>query len=349
MVANIAQTEGIAHFASAREHAWHRLGQVLPDAMTAEQALDAAHLSGWNVRKVPEYAHVPAEMDETGVREPVQLETGKFSTIRTNPINGQVEVLGGGLGAGYTVIQNEEHADLLNTLVDESGAVFETAGALGTGSTVFLSMKLPQHIEIVGHEGIDTTNLYIVAANSHDGSSAFRLMVTPVRVVCQNTLSYASSRAKSKFSIRHSSGAGKNLQVVREALGFTFSYVEDFTAQAQRLADREMSTSKATEVVRDVLGFPTDLSAISAQTDRTRTSQTDKVNSIIKLWTDADTNANLRGTAYGLYNAVVEYADHFMPVQGKGDAADLRAARTVSPVGVGAVKERTFTKLLATV
>ena len=142
MVANISQTGNIAHFASARQHAWHRLGTVLPDAMTAEQALAAAHLAGWDVRKVPEFAHVPATLTEDGVQEAVTLETGKFSTIRTNPITSQPEVLGGGLGPNYTVIQNEAHA------------------------------------------------------------------VTPVRVVCQNTLSAALHTAKNRFSIRHTSGAG---------------------------------------------------------------------------------------------------------------------------------------------
>lgn len=347
MVANISQTGDIAHFATARQHAWHRLGQVLPDAMTAEQALEAAHLAGWDVRKVPEFAHVPATITEDGVQEAVSLETGKFSTIRTNPITGQPEVLGGGLGPNYTVIQNEAHAELLNTLVDESGAHFETAGALGNGATVFLSMKLPQHIDIQGHDGMDTTDLYLVASNSHDGTSAFRLMVTPVRVVCQNTLSAALRSSKNRFSIRHTSGAGKNLQIVREALGMTFRYVEDFTTQAQFLADRDLDVPKAESIVRDVFGFPQGVDAITKQSERSQTIQAKRVSAITRLWTDAGTNQNLRGTAYGLYNAVVEYMDHFAPVQGAD--GDLARAQRVAAGDVTRVKDTAFEKVLAAV
>src|SRR5687768_9878701 len=117
-------TNGIASFATAREHAWHRLGQVLPGGMTAQQALDAAHLSGWNVRKLPLLITGEDETVDDAIEVP-----DKYATVRTNPITGKVEYLGV-VGTDFTPIQNEAHADLMNALVDESGAHFETAGAL---------------------------------------------------------------------------------------------------------------------------------------------------------------------------------------------------------------------------
>ncbi|QKY79913.1 hypothetical protein PQD13_gp01 [Gordonia phage Clawz] len=337
---NIHQADGIASFASAREHAWHRLGVTLPDAMTAEEALNAAHLAGWNVRKVPEYAHLEPTITDDGVTPGVQLETGRFSTIRTNPVNGADELLGSGLGSGYTVIQNEEHADLLNTLIDESGAHFETAGALGNGSTVFLSMKMPRDLQIVGHEGIDTTNLYVVAQNSHDGTSAFRLMVTPVRVVCANTLRAAFGNKLSSFSIRHTTNAKQNIQLAREALGLTWAYADEFEKAAARMIEVEINKQQAVDTVRSVMKY-TD----KGVTDRIKRSQEERTSEIITLWTSADTQKNLRGTAYGLYNAFAEWVDHFAPVYGEADNESVRASRVAKGGEASRIKEAAWREL----
>lgn len=336
----ISITEGTAHFASAREHAWHRLGVTLPDAMTAEEALSAAHLAGWNVRKMPEYAHLDPKITESGVTPGEMLATGKFSTIRTNPVNGLDELLGSGLGSGYTVIQNEEHADLLNTLLDESKGKFETAGALGNGSTVFLSMKMPRDLQIVGHEGIDTTNLYVVAQNSHDGSSAFRLMVTPVRVVCANTLRAALGRQVSSFSIRHTTNAKQNIQLAREALGMTWRYADEFEKAAQAMIEREVTRDIAVDAVRSVMRY-TD----KGVTDRIKKTQEERTSEIITLWTSADTQKNLRGTAYGLYNAFAEWVDHFAPVYGESDNESVRAQRVAKGGEAARIKEAAWREL----
>lgn len=337
---DIHQTEGVASFASAREHAWHRLGVVLPEEMTAEQALSAAHLAGWDVRKMPEYAHLDPTITEYGVTPGLQLETGKFSTVRTNPVNGAPEVLGAGLGSGYTVIQNEEHADLLNTLLDESKGKFETAGALGNGSTVFLTMKMPRDLQIIGHEGVDTTKLYVVAQNSHDGSSAFRLMVTPVRVVCANTLRAAFGAQMASFSIRHTTNAKQNIQLAREALGLTWRYADEFELAAQKMIEHELTRADAVDTVRSVMRY-TDKGA----TDRIKKTQDERTSEIITLWTSADTQKNLRGTAYGLYNAFAEWVDHFAPVYGEADNEQVRALRVAKGGEASRIKEAAWREL----
>lgn len=108
----------------ARQDAWHRLGTTLAGhAFTAEEAMRLGHLGGWNVRKVPLTANV---MDEDGV---TTLDVPAFATVRTNPFTHAPEALGV-VGSGYLPLQNEEHAEFLNLLADQSGAVFDTAGSL---------------------------------------------------------------------------------------------------------------------------------------------------------------------------------------------------------------------------
>lgn len=332
-------TNGVASFASAREHAWHRLGQVVDDVMTAEQALANAHLAGWNVRKLP--LQIPQEpvLTEYGVTTPDPIDVpDRFATVRTNPVTGSTDYLGV-VGNGYTVLQNEEHCEMLNTLVDESGAHFETAGALRGGRQTFVSMKLPRHMSLRGHDGEDTTELYLVGLNSHDGSSAFRLLVTPIRVVCANTQAAALGNAKAQFSIRHTSGAKGAIAEARQALGLTFRYMEEFERQAQALIDREVTEAQATVVLKKVFKFD------ESATDRTKNNQEERIGKVMDLWRFADTNANIRGTAYGLYSSVTEYLDHFAPTWGNADAGLQRAERVARGTDVTRMKEQAFTLL----
>src|SRR6476659_1594702 len=137
---------GSASFVSAREHAWHRLGTVLPEQFDAAQAMQYAKLGGWNVRKEPLTTTVITGDGVSTLSVPDQ-----FASVRTNPVTGRPDVLGV-VGRGYTPIQNEAHARILDLLVDESGAHFETAGSLRGGRQVFLTMRMPESMRIGGHD-----------------------------------------------------------------------------------------------------------------------------------------------------------------------------------------------------
>jgi hypothetical protein len=162
-------TNGIASFA-ARTDAWHRLGQIVGHAMTAEEALAAAHLSGWNVRKTALVVPQEPVITDNGVTTPAPLPVDDhYATVRTNPITGNIDVLGV-VGSKYEPVQNEESCALLNALTDESGAVFETAGALRGGREIFVTMRLPESMTFDGIDGSkDRTDFMLAALNSHDG------------------------------------------------------------------------------------------------------------------------------------------------------------------------------------
>ena len=136
-------TNGVASFA-ARTDAWHRLGQTVGHSMTAEEALASAQLSGWSVHKRRLVIPLEPVITDNGVTTPAPLPVADhFATVRTNPITGKIDVLGV-VGSKYEPVQNEESCALLNALTDESGAVFETAGALRGGRETFVTMRLPE-------------------------------------------------------------------------------------------------------------------------------------------------------------------------------------------------------------
>ncbi|WP_406511025.1 DUF945 domain-containing protein [Streptomyces sp. NBC_00161] len=321
-------SDGTAAFASARESAWHNLGTVTTSAMTAEEAMRLAALDSWNVRLVGLHA---TEMTAEGT---TLLDVPNHrASVRTQPKTGRPETLGV-VGPDYTPMQNEEHAEFLNHLVDESGAHFETAGSLKGGRQVFLTMKLPQTMTIGRDDAVD---LYIAAFNSHDGSTAFRIVVTPVRVVCANTLRAALRNTRSSYTVRHTSGARARVAQARQALGLTFRYAEEFEKAAQRMLDVEMSTPGLRKIVDEL--WPLE----GSDSARKKTNRDTRWASIRNLFEQADTQAGIRGTAWAGYNAITEYANHVAPARGADPAAKaaVRAERVITGTADD-VMERAF-------
>ena len=186
--------DGSTAFVSARQHAWHRLGTVLPAEFSAAQAMEHARLGWWNVRKEHLQAVVVTDEGVSKIDVP-----DHYASVRTNPVTGGPEVLGV-VGEHYVPVQNEDLCDLLDALVDEGGAHFETAGSLRGGRQVFVSMKFPAGVRI---GGVDAVNLYLCALSSHDGSRALTALATPIRVVCANTQAAALHNHRASFTIRH--------------------------------------------------------------------------------------------------------------------------------------------------
>jgi phage/plasmid-like protein (TIGR03299 family) len=325
---NAAGTE--AAFFSARETPWHRLGTVTEGAVTAEDALRLAHLD-WEVTKEPLTATI---LTEDGV-ESVEVP-GKFATVRQNPFTGRHEALGV-VGSAYTVVQNADNADFLNALVDESGAHFETAGSLNDGRTVFVTMKAPESMMIAGRDAVD---LYLVATNSHDGSSTFKIAATPTRVVCANTLRAGLQSARATFSTRHTSGAQSRIDEAHKALGVMWNYGKVFEAEATRLAETRLTTATFNEIVAGLFPEGKD------ETDRVKKSREQAIGQVGFLYREAPTQDGFHGTAWGAYNALTEYADWAWPIRGDKDGS-ARAERVATGGWVDTFKQNAWTALAA--
>jgi hypothetical protein len=90
-------------------------------------------------------------LTEEGV---TSLDVPGYATVRTNPFTHRPEALGV-VGSGYLPLQNEEHAEFLNLLADQSGAIFDTAGSLRGGRQVFVTMRLPESLKVGGTDRVD--------------------------------------------------------------------------------------------------------------------------------------------------------------------------------------------------
>lgn len=311
MAANIEQfADGTSAFFSAREVAWHKLGTVTDGALNAADALKTAQLDSL-VKVSDESIYTKVDGEE------IRLDK-KFLTYRNHPKKGLTAL--GVVGSRYTPIQNLEAFEFLNHIADETGAVFETAGSLGNGERVFMTMKFPESM-MVG--GVDTINNYIMAVNSHDGSSAFIVAVTPIRAVCTNTVRLALAQAKSKVSLKHTSGATAKVQQARETLGVVFRYQDEFEKEVNEMLSIKITDKQYTEFVKALVPEP----KMKDPSDRMVNSVEKKRGELMALW-KAPTQQNVAGTAWAAYNAVAEWSDWVKPIRSsKEDKDDLRSER----------------------
>lgn len=308
MVANIKTQDGVEFAAYARQPAWHLLGQVKADGqMSVDEALELASLSDWNVQKEPIYT-------ADGLVVP-----GRNATVAT--ILGKRVVLGD-VGDRYVVFQTEEHATFLNTLVHEAGAHVETAGALGRGERVFISLRLPESVSIGGQSG-DKVDTYLGALNAFDASQPFTVVTTPIRWECQNMINYSLSKATNRFTIRHT-GAGLKGAVAEahRVLGLIHKYNEAFEQEAEKLVQVSMTSESFEEMIAAEYGYAGENMAAAERAD-------ERLGQMMTLFDKAGTNANIRETAWAGFNAIVEYFDWFSATTAEDEDAK-RAEKSLS-------------------
>ena len=284
---------------SARENALHCLGTALhPRTRTANQAMQQAKLTEWNLRKYPVYT----EVEDNQLTIP-----GRCAVVRDSPmIAGMVEIMGE-VNEGYTIIQNEDLEPLLDTLAEESGSTFVTAGELDGGRRVFVTLKLPG-VAKVG--GVDVVDNYITVLSGHDGETSTSLMITPVQVRSASTLNLSFQQANYVLKVKHTRGAHKILAAqAREALEFSFNYLDHFQETADRLIERELTQSRFEQLITSNFGAP------KGASPSTITRTQNKLDQMAELFSDSYSLAGVGETAWAGLSALTEWHDHYSPVR----------------------------------
>ena len=249
MAHNLEQFGADVAFALRGEPAWHGLANVLFDEdahVTTNDMLSAAHLANWNVR-----------LEDVAVPAGYRTVSDSFMVVRDNPFDKGVDVLSI-VGDRYKVYQNEELFAFGDNLTD-GGAQWESAGSIKNGRQVFGSLVVPREFILDPQGANDKTKTYLLVTSSHDGSAAIQAAITPVRVVCQNTLNMALSGTKQTFKVRHTQKADGRVAEAQRVLGLTNTHMDAFEALAQDLFATSITNQKFGEIV-DAL-YPLDADA----------------------------------------------------------------------------------------
>jgi phage/plasmid-like protein (TIGR03299 family) len=296
MAHDINEVNGKASMFYFGDVPWHGLGQKLEKPATAAEALIAANLD-YTVEKRALYV--------MGTDKKMQVVKSRSAIIRTDTH----DVLGT-VGRKYTPIQNRDAFAFFDPLVDKDEAIYHTAGALGSGERIWILAKLPGYVKVNGKDLVDK---YLLLYNTHDGTSTIRVKLTPIRVVCNNTLSCALTGSEQEVHIRHTANAQVRLDEAHKVLGLA----NDLYKQLDEIFSG-MVLKKITNA--ELLAYVTALIPDNPNADKsTRTEHIRE--GVLELVENGKGNAPYRGKLWGAYNGVVEYVDY---ARGKSKAAEKR-------------------------
>jgi phage/plasmid-like protein (TIGR03299 family) len=321
MAHNLETNGNEVAFALRGTPAWHNLANRIfsqDEEVSTQLMLDEAKLSNWDVRLSPVAEHIPSEWNDS---------SGAQYVIRNNPFGNGTDVLSV-VGSRYKVVQNEDLFSFADNILDgDSRCAWESAGSLKAGKVVFGSLTVPREMVLDPQGANDKTKLYLIVWTSHDGSVAVQAAITPVRVVCQNTLNLAMKSAKQSFKIRHTQTAEGKIQIARETLGLTLGYFDEFEKSAQELFKQEITDKQFQDIVKTIYPKPEkDASKLAI------TKWDNKVILLNDLYHNSPTNANIKGTKWGAFNALTERLDYFRSTRKSNSESKWASASGFDPI-----------------
>ena len=278
---------------------WHGIGEVISGTLSSAEAIKLAKLD-WDVVPMPIY-------DEIG-REIPGYKVNRRSSDNKNL---------GVVTDRYKIVQNREAFEFTDALLGE-GVQYETAGSLDSGKRVWMLAKMEG--TTIAEEQVDP---YLVFTNSHDGKGAIRVAAVPVRVVCQNTLNLALSRASRHWSCIHKGDIKSKLDEARYTLSNAKAYMEALEEEFGELKLKNVTDKQVRDMTDKLLelefadlfkkavkaGKVVDLKEHLKQ-QKYEEKINRKRNDILDIYYD---KPDLRGTehsAFRFVNAVSDYATH---------------------------------------
>ena len=303
--------------------AWIKAG-VAVEASSAAEVANQAGLN-WTVSlsemHTSEFMHVPKK------QAVVKKDGGQQSVI-------------GVVGSKYKVFQNSEVFGCLDALIDSGEARYAAAGEYDGGAKVWMLMSLPKEMEIQG----DPQAAFLLAQTSHDGSSS--VVVRPIieRLFCANQINRIF-RAKNKahtYTLRHTQNALLSVSGMRNLLDLTYTNIDEYSNLANHLMQREADINRATAYFKRVWALPTKienapLHLLSKGEKNAKSRALNARQKAFAIYSDSPTQENIRNTEFGLWQSVVEYADHhsqkdasIATLAGRNDGIKLRALELLS-------------------
>ena len=204
----------------------------------------------------------------------------------------------------YKIVQNEEAFSFTDALLGE-GVKYETAGSIANGKIVWMLARMPQRYIISG----DAIEPYLVFSNTHDGSGAIRVAMTPIRVVCQNTLNLALSGAQRSWSARHTSNVLNRLDEARETLQLADKYMNRLGKAIDELNQKKLSDKKVISMIEELYPVSEDMKEMQKK-NNLKQQETLKA-----CYFDAPDLQEVGKNGYRFMNAVSDMSYHAKPLR----------------------------------
>lgn len=279
---------------------WHGLGTKVIEAPDSEGALIAAGLN-WNVVQEPIYTREEEMID--GYRANVRDSDRRVLGVVTDR---------------YKIVQNREAFAFTDELLGE-GVRYETAGSLQGGRRVWLLAHMP-HEYIISGERISP---YLLFSNAHDGSGTIKVALTPIRVVCQNTLNLALNTAKRSWSMNHTGDIRGKMKEAKDTLFMAETYMDELGKEFESLRKKKLTDKQVMDYIEILL--PVEDGSTPQQIRNMKRLQED----MKRRYFDAPDLQDVGNNAYRFINAVSDFATHSKPLRKTANYKENLFARTV--------------------
>ncbi len=299
----------------ARYTPWKDQGETVTGATTSEQAMQ---LAGLNWRVEPKKVFT-----EDGILIPSAI---------ANVRNKDGKPLGI-VGERYTIVQNEDAFKFTDALLGE-GVTYETAGSLREGKIIWLLAKMPNDVTILG----DAVTPYMVFTNTHDGSGSVKVAMTPIRVICQNTLNLAIKTANRMWTARHTGSIESRLQDATNTLQLANRYMEEMKNEFDNLYNIKLTTNDVTSLIEKIV--PID----DAWKDTQKNNMQGIRDDIKYRFYNAPDLKELQLTGARMVQAVADTASHIEPIRVTKYAGENRMKKAIEG---DTLLDRTLTLLAA--
>lgn len=321
------------------ETPWHGAGTRVTDAITSEEAIRAAGLA-WEVGIAP--LQTPAlQLPDGRTVGPIVAEDSR-AVIRMT--DGRFL---GTVGSQYHPIQNESAFAAFDPFVRKGWLRYHTAGSLYDGRKTWIMAELPGEMILPGVRpgARDAVRRYMLLSNAHDGSSALRVLPTPVRVVCANTLRAALGDLDATFTVRHTASADARIDDALHAFEATLRFYQGFQAEAEALAAAPWQLGQQRALAEAL--FP---AKAEAKDGGPRPAVVRARDRIVELFEVGKGHGAIEGTAWAAINAVAEYADHDRPVRASKLLPEAQIRPAAAWFGPAAdLKRRAYAYVRATI
>lgn len=298
-------------------------------AVEAGSASEAARQAGldWNVMLADMQAYVTNEVN------PYEKVTDYYSIPRKQAVlklgkdnNNQVI---GVVGEKYKVVQNMEVFGALDSLVDSGDARFTAAGEYNNGSNIWMVMELPVGVNVAG----DPHAAFLLVQSSHDGSCAVRIRPILERLFCANQINRLITKKHTNdhtYVMKHTTNSKLSASEIGNIIQLSYDSIQEYEEVADALLKREASHAQARDYFKRVWKLPSTVEGkpYHMLTQGERRQQTIAITArdkAFQIYSESETQENIRGTAFGMWQAVVEYADHHA-----SGGSEKRAVATLS-------------------
>lgn len=267
------------------ETPWHGLGTKIETAPTSEDAIVAAGLD-WNVIQEPVYTSEGVLIP--GYKANIRDTDRKVLGMVTNK---------------YKIVQNKDAFSFTDSLLGE-GVRYETAGSLASGKRVWMLARLEDRL--ITDEKVSP---YLVFTNNHDGTGAVKVAITPIRVVCQNTLNLALQTAERSWSAAHMGNIEDKLNEAKKTLLNAENYLECLEEEFGELKMQKLTDDQVVQYIKELI--PMDEKA----TDRVKSTTKEMWVDIMDRYLYTPNLQPLEKSAYRFVNAVSDFATHRQPAR----------------------------------